>query len=63
MSRNEEFFLNDNYSSIVNDTDNKQDAWKLIDKLKLYWKDTNKNNKDIIWDYFNVLLTISDRLQ
>ena len=63
MSRDEAFFVNDNYSVIISDTDNKEDAWKLVDKLKLYWKDTNQNNKDIIWDYFNILLTISDRLK
>jgi len=63
MSRDEAFFINDNYGVIINDTDNKEDAWKLVDKLKLYWKDTNQNNKDIIWDYFNILLTISDRLK
>jgi len=62
LCRDETFFLNDNYSIIINESDNKEDAWKLVDKLKLYWKDTNQKNKDIIWDYFNVLLTISDRL-
>ena len=31
-------------------------------KSKLF-EETYQNNKDIIWDYFNILLTISDRLK
>ena len=58
LSRDESFFLNENYSSILNQTENKDNAWQLIDKLKLYWKDTSESNKNVIWMYFKQLITL-----
>tara|TARA_Y100001970_G_C14055188_1_gene761167 strand:- start:197 stop:586 length:390 start_codon:yes stop_codon:yes gene_type:complete len=59
LNRDESFFLDENYTSIVQKTDNQENAWKLINQLKLYWKDTNNNNKDIIWKYFHQLITLA----
>tara|TARA_Y100001970_G_C13503204_1_gene494659 strand:- start:128 stop:514 length:387 start_codon:yes stop_codon:yes gene_type:complete len=58
LSRDESFFLNENYSSILNQTENKDNAWQLIDKLKLYWRDTSESNKNVIWMYFKQLITL-----
>ena len=59
LNRDESFFLNESYSNILEQTDNKENAWKLVDKLKLYWEDTNENNKNVIWDYFKQLITLA----
>ena len=60
IQRDEEFFLNNNYINIINKTNaSKENAWTLIDKIKVYWKDINQQNKDIIWDYFKVLITLA----
>ena len=59
LNRDESFFLNESYSNILEQTDNKEYAWKLVDKLKLYWEDTNENNKNVIWDYFKQLITLA----
>lgn len=60
LQRDEEFFLNNNYINIINKTNaSKENAWVLIDKIKVYWKDINQQNKDIIWDYFKVLITLA----
>ena len=58
LSRDESFFLNENYSSILNQTENKDNAWQLIDKLKLYWSETSESNKNVIWMYFKQLITL-----
>ena len=59
LNRDESFFLNEKYSIILEQTDNKENAWRLIDKLKLYWKDTSVANKNVIWDYFKQLITLA----
>ena len=60
IQRDEDFFLNNNYINIINKTNaSKENAWTLIDKIKVYWKDINQQNKDIIWDYFKVLITLA----
>ena len=58
LKRDESFFLNENYSNILSQTKDKDNAWQLIDKLKLYWKDTSETNKNVIWNYFKQLITL-----
>ena len=41
-----------------NQNKDKDNAWQLIDKLKLYWKDTSETNKNVIWNYFKQLITL-----
>lgn len=66
--RNTDFFLNNDYSDVLNNdiikqTMNDDDVnKKLINKLKGYWKDLNDNNRDTIWSYFNVLLKLSNKI-
>ena len=59
LNRDESFFLNEKYSTILEQTDNKENAWILIDKLKIYWTDTSVSNKNVIWDYFKQLITLA----
>ena len=66
--RNTDFFLNNDYSDVLNNdiikqTMNDDDVnKKLINKLKGYWKDLNNNNRDTIWTYFNILLKLSNKI-
>ena len=59
LRRDESFFLNENYSNILEQSDNKENAWQLVDKLKIYWKDTSVCNKNVIWNYFKQLITLA----
>jgi len=66
--RNTDFFLNNDYSDVLNNDIIKQSMndddvnKKLINKLKGYWKDLNDNNRDTIWSYFNILLKLSNKI-
>lgn len=66
--RNTDFFLNNDYSDVLNNDIIKQSMndddvnKKLINKLKGYWKDLNNNNRDTIWTYFNILLKLSNKI-
>ena len=66
--RNTDFFLNNDYSDVLNNDIIKQSMndddvnKKLINKLKGYWKDLNDNNRDTIWTYFNILLKLSNKI-
>ena len=59
LNKDESFFLEEDYTTLVRQTDSKKNAWKLINRLKLYWKDTSKNNKNVIWNYFRQLIMLS----
>jgi len=59
LNKDERFFLDNNYQTFMQTADNQTKTWKLINKLKLYWKDTSKNNKNVIWDYFRQLIMLS----
>ena len=65
-NKNEEFFLNNDYSDVLNNehlkkhNDNDIND-KLINKLKDYWKELDDNNREIVWQYFTILLKICDR--
>lgn len=65
-NKNEEFFLNNDYSDVLNNehlkkhNDNDIND-KLINKLKGYWKELDDNNREIVWQYFTILLKICDR--
>jgi len=65
-NKNEEFFLNNDYSDVLNNEhlkkhNNNDINDKLINKLKGYWKELDDNNREIVWQYFTVLLKICDK--
>lgn len=67
ITKNEDFFMNNDYSDVLNNenlqklnSDNDVNN-KLINKLKDYWKDLDDDNRNIVWQYFTVLLKICDR--
>ena len=59
-------FLNNDYSDVLNNEhlkkhNNNDINDKLINKLKGYWKELDDNNREIVWQYFTVLLKICDK--
>ena len=65
-NKNEEFFLNNDYSDVLNNElvkkNNDNDINdKLINKLKGYWKNLDNDNREIVWQYFTILLKICDK--
>ena len=68
INKNEKFFLDNNYSSVLDNeqighTINKNNVnEKLINKLKEYWTQLNEENIEIVWSYFNILLQLSEKI-
>jgi len=59
LDKDESFFLNNNYNEIV--TSSTSDGIEgIILKLKNYWTILSIENKDIIWQYLNSLIKLSD---
>ena len=58
LNKNDEFFLTNDYSDIIqNDPDVSSE---LIIKLKSYWVSL-KTEKDVVWQYLILLTRISDK--
>jgi hypothetical protein len=68
INKNEQFFLDNNYSTVLDNTQiehaiNKENVnERLIEKLKEYWTQLNEENREIVWDYFNILLQLSEKI-
>jgi len=68
LNKNEKFFLDNNYRSVLDNSkiatvinkDNVND--KLIEKLKEYWTQLNDDNIETVWNYFNILLQLSKKI-
>ena len=58
INRDETFFLNTDYSEVVNSNDSSVE--NIILKLKNYWNTLSDSNKTNIWDYLNSLIKLSD---
>lgn len=62
-SRNEQFFMENDFKNVISKAkDTSGDINQIILKLKTLWKDLNQEEKDKIWDYFNLLLKLSDKI-
>lgn len=63
--RNENFFLENDYTDVLNNNELKIDDNvnnDLIIKLKNYWKDLNEENRETVWNYFTILLRLCDKV-
>ena len=61
VDKDESFFINNNYKEIVSNY-NSDGIESIILKLKNYWSILSTENKDIIWEYLNSLIKISDMI-
>lgn len=57
--KDESFFLNNDYTEIVNNTKS-EGVESIITKLKYYWNSMSTGNKDKIWEYLNSLIKLCD---
>lgn len=58
VEKDEQFFLNEKYD-ISSDS---QDYWQgFVDTLRQLWRQLNDDNKEVIWQYFRVLITLNDK--
>lgn len=64
--KNEDFFLNNDYSDVLNNEELKKVDNdinnELISKLKDYWKELSNDNKGTVWKYFTILLKLCDKV-
>ena len=57
-NRNEDFFMNKDYTEEVEGDDN---FLRLITRLKQYWPNLGDNNKNAIWKYLDTLIVLSGK--
>lgn len=67
-NRNDKFFLEHDYSEIINDNELNSEVGasdissKIVNRLKGYWSSLTDDNKVIVWDYFTLFLKISEKI-
>ena len=67
-NRNDNFFLEHDYSEIINDSELNSEVGasdissKIVNRLKGYWSSLSDDNKVIVWDYFTLFLKISEKI-
>ena len=59
MDKNEEFFMENKYDEVSKYND--PEIFNIINKIKMYWKVLDNNNKDKIWDYLILLIQLRDK--
>jgi len=60
MQKDDTFFVKDEFGKDMVDDQEKID---IISKLKDYWKNMSFDNQETIWEYCQLLLKISQKLQ
>ena len=62
ISKDETFFISNEYSEIKHDTPDSDSVGGVIDKLKLYWNTLGNENKEKIWQYLSTMIQLSDMI-
>jgi len=62
-NRDEKFFLDHDFQDELSSTDDKDFSSEMLSKLKSYWNTMSDENKDIIWNYLNLLCKIILKIQ
>jgi hypothetical protein len=58
LKRNEDFFLH----NVVEFESTRKDQWlEFIANIRNIWKTLDEDNKDVIWKYFQVLVTLNEK--
>lgn len=62
MGRDETFFMNDVHNHVVQVEGIDTSQWEnIVNLLRSLWVGLSDDNKDVIWKYFQVLVTVSDK--
>ena len=62
LSKDENFFLTNDYNTVLNTIDKKEGIENIINKLKVCWNELSFNNKEKIWEYLISLIKLSDMI-
>jgi hypothetical protein len=60
LARDESFFLDHTYGEVTADI---EEAAAIIDKVKSYYKDMSDENREIVWQYFRLLVKLGNRIR
>ena len=60
MNKDEQFFLNKDFKECY--TQDEEYYSYMITKVKKYWNDLEDYNKQSVWKYFTVLITLDDKI-
>jgi len=58
LNQNDEFFYQDPANIMQNTSVNSQ-QFQLFNKLNIYWETLNDSNRQIVWDYIDILYRMS----
>ncbi len=63
LNRDEKFFLTHDYTEDVNGVSEQAPEFtdQLIVKIKSYWETMTDDNKNIIWNYFTLLIKLVEK--
>ena len=62
MNRNDDFFLNRDFiSEDLGKDSNNSGGTEIMNNLKRHWTELDTAEKDAIWKYLQVLMTLSDK--
>jgi len=59
LAKNEAFFIENDYSELA--SKEKNITGELITKLKNYWVQLDETNREVVWKYLIILITLVDR--
>lgn len=60
VAKDETFFLEHTYGEVTQEYSN---ASAIINKVKTYWADMSTENRDIVWQYFRVLVKLGRKIR
>ena len=60
LTRDDNFFLNLDYNKLLNSSDN--DGLATVMNLKKYWSGMSPQTKDCMWQYFGVLVKLTEKI-
>ncbi len=60
LSRDDNFFLNLDYNNLLNSSDN--DGLATVMNLKKYWSGMSPQTQDCMWQYFGVLVKLTEKI-
>jgi hypothetical protein len=62
MTRDETFFMNEAHNHVVDVDGLDISQWEtIVDLLRSLWVGLSDENKEVLWKYFQVLVTVSDK--
>jgi len=68
-AKDENFFLKNNFNEVTEinkkfeiEIEEEEEIFKVINQIKIYWTELKQEHRDTIWNYMEVMVTLSDKL-